>query len=277
MLAFIYKYQSFLILGGVLILLYSFYLFAKKMPTKVIKKKQKEKKNDESSEVKHAGQEDKSGDEKSVEPVIETEEKTQSQDDKPKKEDKKPKIVQIYKRTERKDESTAKSKEDFDPIYNRNVEFVNTSKNIAKFKSFADDKQDEMHEEQEQKDDFGFVSEEKDDCEFCEAKVKHFDHSKRLSSIMKEGEDIFSSHISEKYLNIDSDRHINVRNLEQSLMKRTEAMMKNSEDKVNCDCPHDEHDHSECDGCDDLNEDEVKVDMKTALIAETYFKRKSRR
>lgn len=276
MLAFIYKYKSFLILLGIIILLYSFYLFVKKMPTKVTKTSKKTTKKDDSKTVEQSDKGEGFQTEKSDQVNTSSDEKAQAEDDKTKNKDKKPKIVQIYKSTERKDESGLNSKEEFDPIYNRNVEFVNTSKNIAKFKSFAENKPEESQESLEKKDEFGFVEDEKEDCEFCEDKVKHFDHSKRLSSIMKDGEDIFNSHISDKYMNINSDRHISVSKIEESLMKRTEMMMKNSEEKVNCNCNHDDHNHSECEVCEDLHDD-VRVDMKTALIAETYFKRKSRR
>ena len=54
-------------------------------------------------------------------------------------------------------------------------------------------------------------------------------------------------------------------------------MMKNSEAKFNCDCAHEECCASDGEHCEDFHDEEVKVDMKTALIADTYFKRKSRR
>lgn len=277
MLGFIYQNQSILIILAVCIASFIFYLAVKKMPTKVIKRKGKEDANDKKASVSEVKDLEKKPEENDIlEPEV-LKEKTQTDKEKDKKTDKKPKIVQIYKRSERKDESKISSKQDNDPIYNRNVEFVNTSKNIAKFKSFAEDKIEENHEEQNQKDEFGFVADEQENCDFCEDKVKHFDHSKRLSSIMKDGEDLFNSHISDKYMNMNSERHINLSKLEQSLMKRTEIMMKNSETKVNCGCEHEDCNNGECETCEELLEDDVKVDMKTALIADTYFKRKSRR
>ena len=277
MLSFIYQNQSIIIILAVVIASYLFYLAVKKMPTKVIKKKTQEDVKDKKDPASKVVDPEKKSEEKNILKPETSEEKTQSDDEKGKKIDKKPKIVQIYKRSERKDESNANSKQDNDPIYNRNVEFVNTSKNIAKFKSFAEDKKEENQEEQNKKDEFGFVADEQENCDFCEDKVKHFDHSKRLSSIMKDGEDLFNSHISDKYMNMNSERHINLSKLEQSLMRRTEIMMKNSETKVNCDCEHEDCNNGECETCEEILEDDVKVDMKTALIADTYFKRKSRR
>lgn len=276
MLSFIYNYQSILILGGLILVLFISILAIKKMPTKVVKKK-KEDKNSEKVEMKPEEKAEKPDILPEDLSEIEDNKKTQDDEEKIKKQDKKPKIVQIYKRSERKDSTSNQTKQDLDPIYNRNIEFVNTSKNIAKFKSFVEDKVDVTENEEDKKDDFGFVLTEKEDCEFCEDKVKHFDHTKRLSSVMKDDGDIFASHISDKYLNINSERHLNLEKLESLLNKRTEDMLKNSLKKVDCECEHEECDNGVCEECEDMPDDDVKVDMKTALIAETYFKRKSRR
>lgn len=279
MLSFIYNYQSILILVGVLLLLVLAVYALKKLPAKVDKKKKVESNKDSQPEIKT---EDKTEIAKAEE-VAETQKndelsddkKTQDDEKKLKKEDKKPKIVQIYKRSEKKNYDTASSKQDFDPIYNRNVEFINTSKNIAKFKSFVEDTAKQQEESEEQKDEFGFVADVKEDCNFCKDEVKHFDHSKRLSLVMKEDQDIFASHISDKYLNINMERHLNSERIERNLNKRVEDMLLNSSKKVNCE--HAECLNEECEMCEDDLDDEVKVDMKTALIAETYFKRKGRR
>lgn len=271
MIGFIYNNQTLLTALFFVGILFALYFSVKKMPTKVNKKSKpkedvKEKveasTTDSAEEIKE--QFDKS------ELLIQTEEVEQN-DDKPSK---KPKIVQVYKRRERAESVNQTNKQEFDPIYNRDVEFVNTSKNVAKFKSFAEVVKEES--ELAEKDEFGFVSNEDKDCEFCADKVKHFDHSKRLSSIMKEEEDIFNSHISEKYLNINAEKHLKIDKIEESLFKRTGEMILNSEDRVAS-----EHEHNydcECeDGCECVEDEDVKINMKTALIADTYFNRKKRK
>ena len=275
MLGFIYSNQSIIIFLGFLLLVIMFYIVAKKLSTKVEKKnKQEEKKEDkqpisETEQVEDVEKLQPNGD-------VDKIEEPQESDDKLAKESKKPKIVQIYKRRERTSEPSSNSKQDNDPIYNRNVEFVNTSKNIAKFKSFVEETPKQSNAENVVKDEFGFVAEEQDDCDFCEVQVKHFDHKKRLSDVMTEESDLFASHISEKYLNINSDRHLNLNRIEGKLLERADKMIKNSEMKVKCE--HEEHDgvcfHEDCLNDDD---DEVEVNMKTALVAETYFNRKRKK
>lgn len=271
MLSFIYNNRSLFMVLGFILLLIILYFIVKKIPAKVIKKQAKEKQ--EVVEKTEASQEISSNPEEQV-----SEEKTQSDEEKNKKQDKKPKIVQIYKREQRQTDGENKPQKVVDPIYDRNVEFVNTSKNIAKFKSFAEEKPVKENTETEKADEYGFVQDKQDDCEFCEDNVKHFDHSKRLSSIMKDdGEDMFASHISDKYLNINSDRHLNLdEKFNRDLFAMTERMMINSEEKVRvesdneCDCGH------PC--CEDeIENDDVKINMKTALIADTYFHRKKKK
>ena len=272
MIGFIYNNQTILIILALVGIFIGLYFTLKSMPTKVkkksnLKEKQKEKIDDSSTEAQDEIKEqfDKSED------LIQTEELEQTEE----KVSKKPKIVQVFKRREQVESESKIDKQEFDPIYNRNVEFVNTSKNIAKFKSFAEPVESEKIEQIE-KDEFGFVANEEKDCEFCEDKVKHFDHSKRLSAIMKDDEDIFNSHISEKYLNINADKHLKIDKIEESLFKRTGEMLLNSEERVVS-----EHEHSyscECDeDCECDEENDVKINMKTALIAETYFNRKKRK
>lgn len=277
MVAFLYNNKSILIVLGIVLILFLMYLFIKKLPTKVEKKEEVKNDKKETSEKKETKKDIKSA------PILveQLKEKTQNEDKKSKKADKKPKIVQVYKR-EHKDEG-GKTETKIDPIYDRNVEFVNTSKNIAKFKSFVDEtkEQEENNKNEETNDEFGFVTEIKDDCEYCQDKVKHFDHSIRLSSVMKDDnhDNMFASHISDRYLNINSDKHLNLdENFHKSLFSRTDSMMINSDNKVNvCD------DDSSLFSSDfsnqnvDLSEDEVKINMKTALIADTYFKRKKKK
>ena len=278
MLGFIYNNQSLFIILCVIAFLVVLYFIVKATPAKASKKSKKvEAKSTDKDSENIEKKSDETSDLDKIKSESEESEKTQKKEEKNKKEDKKPKIVQIYKR-EQKDTSDKNSdKQATDPIYDRNVEFVNTSKNIAKFKSFAEEKKEEP--QAEENDEFGFVTDSKEDCEFCEDHVKHFDHSRRLKSIMndEENSNMFGSHISEKYMNINSDRHLNLNEkFNQNLFAMTERMMNNSENKVrvesdsDCGC-----EHSCCN--EDAEDDEVKINMKTALIADTYFHRKKKK
>lgn len=268
MLSFLYNNMSIIIVLVVIFVVIGLYFVVKSMPAKVTKKKTEDKK----PETK---QEEKKKDEEIVtEPEVkpEIDEKTQNDDKKVEKADKKPKIVQIYKRQERTD--TDKKEEKIDPIYNRNVEFVNVSKNVSKFKSFKE----EENLEEKANDEFGFVTDAQDDCEFCDDKVKHFDHSRRMSDFVKDetSDDMFGSHISEKYLNINSDRHLNLdEEFQNKLFQMTEKMMSNSDVRI---APSDgDSDFDDSMSLDEELDDEVKINMKTALIADTYFNRKKKK
>ncbi len=268
MKSFIYNNQMTVFVIGFVLFLIVLYFIIKALPAKVSKKDKK--KQEEKKEVNEP-QADNEVEKKQTDVIQESEQKPS------KKEDKKPKIIQVFKR-ERKTESSSDQKSTYDPIYDRNVEFINTSKNISKFKSFADDVVDEDQET----DEFGFVQDAQEDCGLCEAKVKHFDHTRRLSEAFKNNnyDDVFASHISEKYLNIDENRHLKLdEEFSSKLFERTEKMMKNSDKKVgnNEDVETQMPQYSlfsqpnlnETE--DELLEDDVKINMKTALIAETYF------
>ena len=284
MKAFVYSNQSMFYVIGVVLFLVVLYFIFKALPTKVKKKEAKVSEKKTETIAKDESKEPV----KEIEVVDEIkEEKTQEENKKDKKTDKKPKIVQIYKR-EHKDESGEVKQKIIDPIYDRNVEFINTSKNVAKFKSFADDiKSDELDKST---DEFGFVEDKQEDCNFCENKVKHFDHSRRMSIAIKEDnfDNLFESHISDKYLNINSDRHLNLNErFSSGLFARTERMMDNSLSKLKAVQEDVQEvgqkyslfsDSANVDVEDDfVDEDEVKVNMKTALIAETYFGKKRKK
>ena len=280
MLGFIYNNQSLFIILCVIAFLVVLYFIVKAAPAKTsIKSKKVEAKSADKDSENIEKKSDETDDLDKIKSESEEFEKTQKKEEKNKKDDKKPKIVQIYKREQRDTNEKNSDKQVTDPIYDRNVEFVNTSKNIAKFKSFAEEKKEEPQVEVEGNDEFGFVIDSKEDCEFCEDHVKHFDHSRRLKTIVnnEDDSDMFGSHISEKYMNINSDRHLNLNEkFNQNLFAMTERMMNNSKNKVkvesdsDCDCRH-----SCCD--EDMEDDEVKINMKTALIADTYFHRKKKK
>lgn len=276
MMSFIYNNQAIVGLICVVLFLMLLILIIKGLPTTVKKKEKKQEKKQDKQESQAPVEEKKQEAKEPESGEIKAEEKTQNKDEKSKKEDKKPKIVQIYKRESREEKNENKPKND--PIYDRNVEFVNTSKNIAKFKSFAEDSPKE-----DEKDEFGFVEDYQDDCEFCEDKVKHFDHSRRLSSVMKEDgfDEMFGSHISDKYLNINTEKHLkNDEEFRSSLYSRTDGMMSNINNRFGYDQDYGESLFTSNNGFagkeEGLDED-VNIDMKTALIAETYFNRKKKK
>lgn len=280
MKGFIYSNQSIVYVVGSVLFLILLYFVIKALPTKI---KKKETKEPEKKTEEPAKEEIKEPEKAEETPAKETASEETKKD---KKADKKPKIVQIYKR-EHRTESGETEQKSHDPIYDRNVEFINTSKNIAKFKSFAEEtKQDD---EVKDVDEYGFVQDVQEDCEFCEAKTKHFDHSRRISKAIKEDnfDNLFDSHLSEKYMNINSDRHLKLDEKFQSdLFGRAEKMMAKSMEKLNMK-PEDIDESQvpkyslfsqEVNVSDDfVDEDEVKVNMKTALIAETYFGKRKKK
>ena len=92
---------------------------------------------------------------------------------------------------------------------------------------------------------------------------------------------MFESHISEKYLNINSDRHLNLdEKFQRNLFDRTEKMLTNSDNKVK----NDEHEKSSFSlfsnnvvEDEDDEEDEVQINMKTALLADTFLGKRNKK
>lgn len=283
MWGFIYSNRNWLSVVCVLVFLLIMYFIFKALPTKVEKKQKAEKTSQKEQDT--ATETPESSEEKKEEINGNTQEdlnaeKTQNEDKNTQKDDKKPKIVQIYKRE--RSESKEEKSEKIDPIYNRNIEFVNVSKNVSKFKSFVGEAGDNSELDGDvngEKDKFGFVRDNQEDCEFCEDKVKHFDHSRRLSSVMKDDnhDDMFASHISDKYLNINSEKHLKLdEKFHNMLYSRMADMVINSKSKINS-SPEMAYNAAEEFRDDEIEDDDVKINMKTALIADTYFNRKKKR
>ena len=144
----------------------------------------------------------------------------------------KPEITQVYQRTEKK-QVTEEQKTD-DGISEEmlgKAQFVNTSKKVSKFAGFKEDVV------QEQISDDGLISEEMSrdiagDCDDCKRIIKHFDHSRRLSKIIKEDsfDQMFMEHLTEHYMNIDVDRHL--RDIDEKIYERASELLSNSDTKV---------------------------------------------
>lgn len=153
-----------------------------------------------------------------------------------KKSKQKPEVVQVYKKTtkEQTQEKTETNSDEIEKNLQERADFVNTSKKISKFAGLKD--LESMHEndctenspEEEVLDGYD------KNCEVCKEIACHFDHSKRLSKFIKEGsfDDMFASHISDHYLNIDSGRHLKLEDIDKQLYDRTLSTLSNSETRV---------------------------------------------
>lgn len=259
----------------VLVLLY-FYLKTLSVKTKKKEEKIKEDKQDDSN--------------KTVE--ISTEEQVEKKDE-PKEEQeeiesvvgrggKKSRVTRIYRRDLPKPAINEEISKD-EKLADLDAEFVDVSKNVSKFKTLKEE--DFSDNKVESKvDEFGFVSDTKEDCDFCKDKVKHFDHSRRLSKFIKEDnfDDMFASHLSSYTDRIeDIDKHLNIS--DESLNKLYDKASKtidNSKRKIVSDVIKE----SINDSIEEHNENVVsneelqtKIDLKTMLIADTIMNRKKKK
>lgn len=174
----------------------------------------------------------------STEEVVETKTEEVEQKEKKKKLKKlKPEITRVYEKKKLQSKETYKEEEKQDPIeeeFLKKMQFVKTSKNVSRLKPYTP-------EEEQIQESFEEMSFAEEDCPICEEKHKssYFDRSRRLSNMIKDGtfDDLFCSHISEKYMNMDDiSRHIrNCDEIEQRLFERTAKTLANSEAKVNID------------------------------------------
>lgn len=148
----------------------------------------------------------------------------------------KPEITQVYKRTEKIEVPEEKKSDDgiSDELLSR-AQFVNNSKNISKFVGFKNNDLTESNNELLYDD--GLISEEfsdelAGDCEDCKRIVKHFDHSRRLSKIIKDDsfDQMFMEHLTDKYMKIDVDRHL--KSIDQKIYERASEMLSNSSAKI---------------------------------------------
>lgn len=197
----------------------------KKQAKKIDKKPESESKSEQTEE--------KPVDENVI--VSETEDKSKKKKKKLRR--LKPEITHVYekKKLKTKEEKTEDSQEEKSAIeeeFLKRMQFVKSSKNISKLKPYTP-KEEVVEEEHIEE-----LSMPEEECVFCEEKHKssYFDRSRRLSKMIKDGtfDDMFCSHISEKYMNIDDiSRHIrNCDEIEQKLYERAAKTMANSEAKL---------------------------------------------
>lgn len=150
----------------------------------------------------------------------------------------KPEIVQIYKRTTssslKKDDAEKEENTSFDDDLEKRAQFVKTTNKISKFIGLSD-----VVNEEQQLEEMEFVEPQiqaiEEDCDLCKKKIKHFDHSRRLSKMVKEEtfDDMLDAHISDKYMNINTGRHLKLSSdFEKKLYDRALSTLCNSDAKV---------------------------------------------
>ncbi len=144
----------------------------------------------------------------------------------------KPEINQVYQRTEKKQQVEEKTSDDgiSDELLSK-AQFVNTSKSISKFVGFASNKDENIGEDGLEINE-GVIEEISKNCDDCKRIVTHFDHSRRLSKIIKDDsfDQMFMEHLTDHYLNIDVDKHL--RNIDEKIFERASTMLSNSDTKV---------------------------------------------
>lgn len=153
-----------------------------------------------------------------------------------KKAKEKPVISQVFEKTEKKQVLVEpKTKDDeVESDLQKRAEFVNTSKKISKFSGLKNIEDVQGEDISDVSDIDSILQEYDEDCEVCKEIASHFDHSRRLSKFIKEGsfDDMFASHISDHYMNIDSGRHLKLDDIEKRLYDRALKTLSNSEVKV---------------------------------------------
>ena len=151
----------------------------------------------------------------------------------------KPEITQVYKRTVGQQKTSNEIKDEnnngVDDDLESRAQFVKTSNKVSKFIGLSDvvnQEESEMVQE-------GFsempVSDFDENCDDCQKKVRHFDHSRRLSKMIQEDsfDDMLEAHISDKYLNINADKHLGVSpDFAEKLYGRAMNTISNSDIKV---------------------------------------------
>ena len=150
----------------------------------------------------------------------------------------KPEIVQVYKKVEELNKDTkddSGNANDVSDEIERRAQFVKTSSKISKFIGLSDVVPSEEFQNIEEGLTEMPVQDFQEDCEQCKQNKKHFDHSRRLSRMIQEDkfDDMVDLHISDKYLKMDSDRHLCMsEKFSEKLFDRTLSMLSNSGVKV---------------------------------------------
>ena len=280
MLAYLYTNPMVVVFIVSVILLTLMYFYFKSLSIKGKNKKEEKK---ESTEQKVEEKPDEKSEEVKEEPAKETtEEVVEEPESTVGRGGKNSRVTQIYKRpVQKSDANTNETSED-----DYQAEFVDVSKNVSKFKTLKKEDFGDEVIEQPLVDEFGFVSEQKEDCGFCEDKVKHFDHSRRLSNFVRDGDfdGMFGTHLSDRYMRIDDiDKHLNLTedNLSHLYQKATETI-ENSEKRLTSEEMREnlaesivEQDNSvEGETSENFG---VKVDLRNIVLTDSIMNRKKKK
>ena len=200
--------------------------------------KTEEKKDDHSDTVEKKSDETAESDD---EPKLVFKRKKSAKQKKLKKIKEQPKISKVYERVETKhkqEDAKIVEPDISEEELLKKMQFVNTSKTVSKLvknepvqEGMVDENNEEIIHEHVHTGDGPCVVEEI-------AKLKkhgHFDRSKRLSRCIKENDfdNMFESHISEDYMNINVDRHLNIgKDFSSSLYERASKTLANSDAKI---------------------------------------------
>ncbi len=205
----------------------------------------KEQEADEIDKVDESHQIDGVSKKQECEEISEISEKTEiSEEPKEKKKIKifkeklQPKVEKVYVR-EKVDEPNEIEKETKSDISEdellEKMQFVKSSKKVSKLRAITDEERAEKEallqaqlEEQQ-------AHEHVNEPQEVKKSSKHFDHSRRLSRCIECGsvDELFCPHLSDKYMNINTDRYLRVGdNFEEALYARTSKMLANSGAKI---------------------------------------------
>ena len=216
----------------------------------------------------------------------------------------KPEITHVYEKkqiqtkVEQKKEIDTKAEEEL----LKKMQFVSSSGKISRLKPYIneDNNQNEILEFEDLTE---LVKPE------IEEKKSRFDRSRRLSQMIKDDsfDDLFCSHISDKYLNIDIDKHIKTCDeIQEKLFQRAADTMANSESKVVVTndgvveelkdkesmkkwletkrrqeiaklMVDDSNQNSDDSVYDEILEDDLNLDSKTILVVDSILKRKGKK
>lgn len=148
-----------------------------------------------------------------------------------KKAKEKPKIEPVFQKKVEKKETVETEEVVSDDGIETRAQFVKTSNKVSKFVGLRD-----VSEMEELAQD-SLIQELplEENCEVCEKVSTHFDHSRRLSKIVKEDlfDQMFAEHLSSHYLNIDEKRHLRISdNFSEKLYDRAIKTLSNSDVKL---------------------------------------------
>ena len=272
MIAFLHNNIGFIILIAAIFLLVLMYYHFKSLPAKA-KKKEEKKETKPEPEIKEEVVEIKQVEPEVNEPV----------EPKVNEKNKSPKVSQIYKRTKvepnEKKEDVSSYEADYD------VEFVNVSKNVSRFKGLVA-KEEELKQlvDEAETNEFGFVTDVQENCDYCEDKTSHFDHSRRLSKYIKDGnfDGMFASHISDYYMNMDNiEKHLKTSEARvDKIFDRASKTLDNSEKRLSSGIVEKSIIKSELENMEEMITDEdLKsiADLRTVVITDSIMNRKKKK